>query len=108
VCPEVRIDLNLEKIKNFISDDKFLITNHARIRMFERNISTDILKLIVMHGEIIEKYPDDTPYPSALIIGYWNEQPWHLVIAQTEDHARIITVYKPDKEKWIEYRKRKG
>ena len=35
------------------------------------------------------------------------QRPFHLVLAQSEDHARIITVYQPDKEKWIDYRKRK-
>ena len=103
----MKIDFDIERIRNFIRDDQFIITNHARIRMFERNISTDIIKWIAMHGEIIEKYLNDTPYPSSLILGEWNEEPFHLVVAQAKDHARIITVYQPDIEKWVDYRKRK-
>ena len=103
----MKIDFDLQKIRNYIRNDQFIITNHARTRMFERNISTDIIKWIAINGEIIEEYLDDAPYPSSLILGYWNEEPFHLVIAQSEDHARIITVYQPDEKKWIDYRKRK-
>ena len=34
-------EINLETIRKFIREDKFLISDHARIRMFQRNISTE-------------------------------------------------------------------
>jgi len=33
--------------------------------------------------------------------------PYHVAIAECEDHVRIITVYKPKEEKWVDYRIRK-
>jgi len=33
--------LNLEHIKEFVEEDKLVISTHARVRMFQRNVSTD-------------------------------------------------------------------
>ena len=101
-------DSNLEEIKKLISQDQFIISNHARIRMFQRNVTTEIIKEIIIKGEIIEEYHDDFPCPSVLILGFEKEEPLHIVAARCEDHVRIITVYKPDeKKKWNNFRKRK-
>ncbi len=59
------------------------------------------------NGEIIEDYPDDEPCPAALLLGFPIEKPCHVVIAQCEDHARVITVYIPEKDKWIDNRIRR-
>ena len=47
---------------------------------------------------VIKEYPDDTPYPSRLILGYDNNRPIHVVSAydQNDDMEYIITVYEPD------------
>lgn len=99
--------MNIDEIKDFMNRDQFIITNHARIRMFQRNVTTDLIKEIVLQGEVIEEYPNDFPCPSLLILGYHKKNPLHVVIANCENHVRIITVYKPDKENWIDYKKRK-
>lgn len=57
-----------EKIAYLIESGEILISHHARVRMFERNISTDDLISIISMGEIIEEYPDDEPCPSVLIL----------------------------------------
>ncbi|WP_349238287.1 DUF4258 domain-containing protein, partial [Methanoculleus sp. 7T] len=36
--------------------------------MFERNVSTDDLFLVIRTGEIIESYPEDEPCPSLLML----------------------------------------
>ena len=75
--------------------------------MFERNISTYDLVLLLKTGEILEDYPDDQPCESVLMLGYINNQPYHLVIGICEDHLRIITAYIPEEENWIEYKIRR-
>jgi len=99
--------LDLERIKKFIKEDKFIISNHAKVRMFQRNVSTDNITDIVIRGEIIEEYPEDEPCPSALMLGFLKNTPYHVVIAQCEDHMRIVTVYYPKEDKWINYRTRR-
>jgi len=84
----MKTKLDPERIKKFLKEDKFIISNHARVRMFQRNVSTDNIKGIVMKGEIIEEYPEDEPCPSALILGFSENIPYHVVVAQCEDHMR--------------------
>ena len=89
-------------------DNQFILTDHARVRMFENNISTDNIKTIIDSDEIIENYPNDHPCPSVLILGSLDTLPYHLVVALCDDHMRIITLYKPEKDQWNEdWKKRK-
>ena len=75
--------------------------------MFERNISTDDLISVISSGEIIEEYPEDEPCPSVLIMGLIDSVTYHTVIAVCTDHIRVITVYIPEENKWIENRRMK-
>jgi hypothetical protein len=94
--------LVLKHIQNMILKERFIISNHARTRMFQRNISTDKLIEVVNNSTIIEEYPDDNPCPSVLLLGFVNREACHVVVANCTDHARIITIYYPAKDKWIE------
>jgi len=98
----------LDEIKSYLERDQFIISNHARMRMFQRNVTTEMIMEMIHGGEVIEQYPNDFPCPSVLILGYSKEKPFHVVVGQCEDHLRIITVYIPDDEYWIEHKKRKG
>ena len=62
---------------------------------------------IISSGEIIETYPDDESCPSVLIMGLIEAIVYHTVIAVCTDHIRVIIVYIPEENKWIEYRKRR-
>ena len=65
----------------------------------------DEIYFSVFNGEIIEDYPDDKPYPSCLIYGEtFSGEPVHSVWAFNEltQWAVLITVYRPDLNKWIE------
>jgi hypothetical protein len=97
-----------DRISELLDSGEILISQHARVRMFERNISTDDLITIISSGEIIEEYPDDEPCPSVLIMGFNDTVAYHSVIAVCGDHIRVITVYIPEEDKWIEYRKRRN
>ena len=97
-----------DRIAELIESGEILISHHARIRMFERNVSTDELIAIISSGEIIEEYPDDEPCPSVLIMGFIDAVAYHTVIAVCRDHIRVITVYIPEQDNWIEYRRRRN
>lgn len=55
-------------------------------------------------GEVIEQYPNDYPSPSALVLGFTDGGPLHVVVAQDSDARRLIvvTTYEPDPEVWHE------
>ena len=57
----------------------------------------------MVHAEIIEKYPEDRPYPSCVVYGdTFGGEPVHSVWAYNEESgfAAIITVYRPDPTRW--------
>jgi hypothetical protein len=97
-----------DRIARLIESGDILISHHARVRMFERNVSTDDLIAIITSGEIIEEYPDDEPCPSFLLMGLIDATAYHTVIGLCRDHIRVVTVYIPEEDKWIEYRKRRN
>ena len=65
---------------------------HAVERMFERGISTDDVRRVIQAGKVIEDYPNDTPFPSCLVLGYARNKPLHVVIATDKETNRAITL----------------
>lgn len=64
----------------------------------------------VCSGEVIEEYPEDKLYPSVLIYGRTtSDRPLHIVCAYDieEDLSIVITVYQPNPDLWIDYKRRK-
>ena len=73
---------------------------HALERMAKRGISTQIVKQVLLEGEIIEDYPDDKPFPTSLFLGWFQKEPFHVVLAldPLNGYCFVITVYRPDLE----------
>ena len=72
---------------------------HALERFLERGISRAEVINAILHGEVIEVYTTDRPYPSGLILRVETE-PVHVVAAAESTSAvcHIITAYRPDLE----------
>ena len=72
--------------------------------MVERGISPETIKHVIQNGNIIKEYPEDTPYPSRLILGYEEKRPVHVVSAYNpaDDTEYVITAYEPDLIHWSE------
>ena len=98
-CIEYAIKV-LQKIGSYFME--YLFSGHSFKRMAERRFSPDMIKSIIKKGIIIKEYPDDTPYPSRLILGYDGNRPIHVVAAynQNDDMEYIITAYEPDAQLW--------
>jgi hypothetical protein len=81
---------------------KFIFRVHALKRMAERGFSPQELRAAIAVATVVEDYPNDTPYPSALMLGWISLRPVHVVSAWNEDDQEciIITVYEPDPVKW--------
>ncbi len=73
---------------------KIIYTRHARARMFERQIKTDVVESVVETGTTIETYPDDKPFPSMLLLGWPEGQALHVHVAEdaTSQTRVIVTV----------------
>jgi len=89
-------------------------TDHARQEMEAEPLGLipvgDVLASLEA-GEIIEEYPEDTPYPSCLVLGRPPDgRPLHVVCAPVPSESRliIITTYRPDPARWdAEFRRRR-
>jgi hypothetical protein len=81
---------------------KLIFRQHAIKRMHERCITEEEVEHAIKSGVLIESYPNDTPYPSFLLLGHAGTKAVHVVYADdAEDNTRIIiTVYEPDPEIW--------
>ena len=102
--------MNIEDIIDAMRNNRIRITDHADEEAQADRLSFDEIYFSVLQGEIIEDYPDDTPYPSCLIYGdTFGGDPVHSVWAYNQDNqwAVLITVYRPDPERWISWRERK-
>ena len=87
---------------------KLVFRVHAIERMAQRQIDTEDVRHVLTAGEVIEDYPDDFPYPSALMLGWVAERPLHIVTAHAPESTVIITVYEPDPTRWEpDYKTRK-
>lgn len=82
--------------------DRLVFRVHAIQRMFQRRISVDDVRHVLSTGEVIEDYPNDTPYPSRLVLGWCGSRPIHVVAAENVETREtiVITVYEPDLTQW--------
>jgi hypothetical protein len=70
--------------------------------MYQRNVDEQHVRDVIATGELVEEYPDDTPYPSRLILGWHGSRALHVVVADNVDDQEtiVITVYEPDPAEW--------
>ena len=81
--------------------ERFIVTQHGRERLVERGIALADVMNTINSGEIIEQYPDDFPFPSALVLGQTNgSSALHVVVALNEEFIYLISAYFPDTGIW--------
>ena len=103
--------MEIANIQGAIQTGKIRITDHADEEAQNDKYSYDEIFYSVLTGKIIEDYPDDKPYPSCLIYGItFKNEPVHSVWAYNEETkwAVLVTVYRPDQAKWINWQRRRS
>ena len=102
--------MEIKRIIEAIQADKIWVTDHADEEATEDHLTIEEIFSSIMNGEVIENYPSDKPYPSCLIFGKnVNDEPIHSVWAFNSGSgwATLITVYRPDPQRWIDWKKRR-
>ena len=53
-------------------------------------------------GEVIEQYPDASPYPARLVLAWVGNRPLHVVVSAEPPLGQrfVITVYEPTEAEW--------
>jgi len=100
---------SLEEIQRQLSLGDFAFTRHGFKRAIERNISDNEIIEAGRHSRIIESYPDDKYTASCLLLGFTSAgRPLHLQVSLAESAlVKIITVYEPDENEWLNYSQRR-
>lgn len=93
---------SIDQFRSYFSKQDVKFSAHATKNCSIRKILTTEIEEAVADGEIIEEYPEDTPFPSCLILGFTKAgRPIHIVVADAEDYAFLITVYEPNVDKKV-------
>jgi hypothetical protein len=104
------VKLSIKDVITAIQEFRIRITDHADEEAQADRLEFDQIFFSVLQGEIIEEYPTDRPYRSCLIYDRnFDGEPIHSVWAYNEDShwAVLITVYRPDPNRWIDWRRRR-
>jgi hypothetical protein len=95
---------DLSVAQTLAAHDRIAFKRHAVIRMQQRGIRADAVKLMLLTAEVVEDYAHDHPLPSALLFGMTpTQRPLHAVVAiDSTDNGMlwVITVYEPDPQNW--------
>ena len=99
----------LSEIQRQLASGEYEFSRHAFRRVVERNISEQEIRAAGTKAEVVENYPDDKYSPSALLLGFTAAgRALHFQVSFEEsDLTKIITIYEPDANEWIEHRKRR-
>ncbi len=102
--------LHIEELRKLCTDDAIIMTAHVIKRCKERNIDSNSIINVIIHGEIIKQYEDDKPFPSCLLLGMSvNDRYLHVVVASDTINLHIITAYYPNVDEWEpDFKTRKG
>ena len=102
--------MEIAHIMEAIRGNRVRVTDHADEEATAEGLTYADVAHSVLHGEIIEDYPSDRPYPSCLILGKTPSGiAVHSVWAYKKENrwAVLVTVYRPDPQRWINWRERR-
>jgi hypothetical protein len=91
-------------IVELVNSGKIEWKKHAIKRLLERGIKRSQVFEALADCEIIEQHDLKRPLPSVLVLGSFNNQPLHVMLAidEKERVLWIITVYKPSLLEWMD------
>lgn len=101
----------LDEIQAKILRRQYEFSKHAVDQSIIRDISvTEVEEVIASSAEVIEDYPEDKYGPSCLIFGFTKAgRPLHVQCSYpSRPLIKIITVYDPDPNLWVDFRIRKA
>lgn len=99
--------MDLDAIKETARERQLIFTEHAIRQMLKRQITVNEVRDAVLSGEIIEDYPDDKYSPSCLLYGRTQAGRSLHVQCSAPPRVRVVTVYQPDPDEWVDSRLRK-
>ena len=99
----------IEAIRTKVAGGLFEFSQHAVDQSILRHISVQEIREAIAAGEVIEDYPGDNYGSSCLILGFTGmDRPIHVQCSYpSRPLVKIITVYEPNPNEWIENKQRR-
>lgn len=99
----------IEELREKAAEELFEFSKHAVDQSILRNIGVEEIREVFAGGAIIEDYPHDKYGPSCLIFGFTKAaRPLHIQCSHPgRPLVKIITVYQPDPDLWINFTERR-
>lgn len=97
------MSMTIEEIRDILHHGTLTIGTHAALRMLERGITEFEVRSTILHGRIIEEYPNQNPFPRCLIFrAKINNRPLHVVVGVNREGMDLflVTTYVPTLDKW--------
>lgn len=88
----------IAQLRSKIAKDQFEFSQHAVDQSIIRHISIQEIREAFENCQIVEDYPDDKYGPSCLVLGF---------TLANRPLVKIVTLYEPDPEEWVDFRTRK-
>ncbi len=100
----------IDDIRARIQAGQFELSRHAVDQSILRRITIRELTEAIAEGLVIEDYPDDKYGPSCLVFGFTRSgRPLHVQCSHpSRPLLKIVTVYEPDPDQWVDYRVRRS
>jgi len=99
----------IDDIRDKIAAGQFEFSKHAVDQSIIRRITVTEIREAIAAGEIIEDYPKDKYGATCLVFGHTAAgRPIHVQCSHPPRKLiKIITVYEPDSELWVDFKRRK-
>ena len=95
----------INQLRSKIAAKQLEFSKHALDQSILRGITVQELREAIADGEVIEDYLQDKFGPSCLVFGMTkSRRPIHIHCSYpSRKVVKIITLYQPDPEQWIDY-----
>lgn len=90
----------LRKIQQAVIQEYHLYSEHADEQMLERNITRSEVEYVLLHGEMIEYYPDRPHGEECLVAGTTEKNRVLHIACAIQYRVIVTTVYEPDPAEW--------
>src|SRR3989344_4888987 len=100
---------SIADIQGKVAQGLFEFSKHAVDQSVIRHISVQEVREGIASGKAIEDYPDDKYGPSCLILGFTvARRPLHIQCSYpSRPLIKIVTLYEPEPEHWINFERRR-
>lgn len=94
--------MDIERIKDHVRQERYIYSLHADVERKADELTLAQVEEALLHGKILEQYPDTGRGESCLVVGFSADTPIHIVCGWRGAKLLVITVYIPNPPKFVD------